>query len=95
MRNKMTNIENIIARRNEIVTCETCERTGSRYSQNVQMFYSDGERYYGSPLKQGSIIVEGMSCGNCVRTQANSRQALLYVSSSPIAPRELRVNEMP
>ena len=91
----MTNIENIIARRNEIVTCETCERTGSRYSQNVQMFYSDGERYYGSPLKQGSIIVEGMSCGNCVRTQANSRQALLYVSSSPIAPRELRVNEMP
>jgi hypothetical protein len=95
MRNKMTNIENIIARRNEIVTCETCERTGSRYSQNVQMFYGEGERYYGSPLKQGSIIVQGMSCGNCVRTQATSRQALLYVSSSPMGIREPRVNEMP
>ena len=91
----MTNIEKLIARRNEIVTCETCERTGSRYSQNVQMFYSDGERYYGSPIKQGSIIVQGLSCGNCVRTQATSRQALLSVVSSPLAPRELRVNEMP
>jgi hypothetical protein len=91
----MTNIENIIARRNEIVTCETCERSGSRYSQNVQMFYSDGERYYGSPIKQGSIIVQGLSCGSCVRVQATSRQALLYVSSSPLAPREPRVNEMP
>jgi hypothetical protein len=91
----MTNIEKLIARRNEIVTCETCERSGSRYSQNVQMFYSDGERYYGSPIKQGSIIVQGLSCGNCVRTQATSRQALLSVVSSPLAPRELRVNEMP
>jgi hypothetical protein len=95
MRNKMTNIEKLIARRNEIVTCETCERTGSRYSQNVQMFYGEGERYYGSPLRQGSIIVQGLSCGNCVRTQATSRQALLSVVSSPLAPRELRVNEMP
>jgi hypothetical protein len=98
MRNKMTNIENIIARRNEIVTCETCERSGSRYSQNVQMFYTDGERYYGYPLTNGmgSVIVQGMSCGNCVRTQAQGKVSALsatYVPAQMI--REPRVNEMP
>jgi hypothetical protein len=98
MRNKMTNIEKLIARRNEIVTCETCERTGSRYSQNVQMFYGEGERYYGSPLRNGmgSIIVQGLSCGNCVRTQAMAKVSVLsatYVPAQMI--REPRVNEMP
>ena len=91
----MTNIENIINRMNETVICENCERTGSRYGQNVQMFYSEGERYYGSPLKAGSIIVKGTVCGNCVRIQARERQALLSVVSSPLPVREQRVNEMP
>ena len=94
----MTNIEKLIARRNEIVTCEHCEKSGSRYSQNVQMFYGEGERYYGSPLKQGmgSSIVQGLSCGNCVRVQASDKVRVLsatYVPSEMI--RELRVNEMP
>ena len=94
----MTDIEKFIARRNEIVTCETCERSGSRYSQNVQMFYGEGERYYGSPLRQGmgSIIVQGLSCGSCVRAQAQAKVSVLsatYVPSEMI--REPRVNEMP
>jgi hypothetical protein len=91
----MTNIENIINRMNETVTCENCERTGSRYGQNVQMFYSEGERYYGYPLKAGSIIVKGTACGNCVRLQAKERNALIGTVSSPLPIRELRVNEMP
>jgi hypothetical protein len=95
----MTNIEKFLARRSEVVTCETCERTGSRYSQNVQMFYSDGERYYGSPLtsRMGSIIVQGMSCGNCVRNQAQGKVTALSAQSSPAewASRPVRVNEMP
>ena len=91
-------ITNLIAKRNEIVSCETCERTGSRYSQNVQMFYTDGERYYGSPLKanMGSIIVKGLCCGSCVRVQAQAKVSALsatYVPAQMI--REPRVNEMP
>jgi hypothetical protein len=92
-------ITNLIAKRNEIVSCETCERSGSRYSQNVQMFYTDGERYYGSPLRQGmgSIIVQGLSCGNCVRTQAMAKVSVLSATYVPseMANRPLRVNEMP
>jgi hypothetical protein len=93
----MTNIENIIKRMNETVTCETCGRSGSRYVSNVQMFHSEGERYYGSPLRQGmgSIIVQGTVCGACVRTQAMAKVSALsatYVPSEMI--REPRVNEM-
>ncbi len=93
----MTNIENIIKRMNETVTCETCGRSGSRYVSNVQMFHSEGERYYGSPLRQGmgSIIVQGTVCGACVRTQAQAKVSVLsatYVPSEMI--REPRVNEM-
>jgi hypothetical protein len=99
MRNKMTDIEKFLARRNEIVTCETCERSGSRYSQNVQMFYGEGERYYGSPLRQGmgSIIVQGLSCGSSVRTQAQAKVSVLSATYVPaeMANRPLRVNEMP
>jgi hypothetical protein len=92
-------ITNLIAKRNEIVSCETCERSGSRYSQNVQMFYTDGERYYGSPLtsRMGSIIVQGTVCGACVRTQAQGKVTALSAQSSPAewASRPVRVNEMP
>lgn len=94
----MTNIEKLLARRNEIVTCETCGRSGSRYVSNVQMFHGEGERYYGSPLKanMGSIIVKGLSCGSCVRAQAQGKVndlSATYVPSEMI--REPRVNEMP
>ena len=92
-------ITNLLAKRDEIVTCETCERTGSRYSQNVQMFYTDGERYYGSPLtsRMGSIIVQGLSCGSCVRTQAMAKVKLLSATYVPseMANRPLSVNELP
>lgn len=95
----MTNIDKLIARRNEIVTCETCGRSGSRYVSNVQMFHSDGERYYGSPLKanMGSIIVQGMVCGSCVRAQAQGKVNALSATYVPseMANRPLRVNEMP
>lgn len=100
----MTNTESdfvntLLARRKEIVTCETCGKVGSRYHANsdVQAFYSDGERYYGSPLKRnmGSIIVQGLSCSSCVRTQAQAKVNVLNVVSSPLPARPLRVNEMP
>jgi hypothetical protein len=95
----MTNIENIIARMNETVTCDTCGRSGSRYVSNVQMFHSDGERYYGSPLtsRMGSIIVKGTVCGGCVRTQAQAKVSALSATYVPaeMATRPLRVNEMP
>jgi hypothetical protein len=95
----MTNIENIIKRMNETVTCETCRRSGSRYVSNVQMFHSDGERYYGSPLtsRMGSIIVQGTVCGACVRTQAMAKVKALSATYVPaeMATRPLRVNEMP
>lgn len=94
----MTNIENIIARRNETVTCDTCGRSGSRYSSNVQMFHSDGERYYGSPLRNGmgSIIVSGTVCSPCVRAQAQRKVSVLSATYVPaeMANRPLRVNEM-
>ena len=95
----MTNIEQILARRDEIVTCDTCGRSGSRYSSNVQMFHSDGERYYGSPLtsRMGSIIVKGTVCGACVRSQAQDKVRVLSATYVPseMANRPLRVNEMP
>ncbi len=95
----MTTIENIIARRNEIVTCDTCGRSGSRYSSNVQMFHSDGERYYGSPLtsRMGSIIVKGTVCGGCVRNQAMEKVVALSATYVPsqMANRATQVNEMP
>jgi len=95
----MTNIENLIAKRNEIVNCDTCGRSGSRYSSNVQMFHSEGERYYGSPLRQGmgSIIVQGTVCGACVRTQAQGKVNALSATYVPseMANRPLQVNEMP
>jgi hypothetical protein len=84
---------------NETVTCETCGRSGSRYVSNVQMFHSDGERYYGSPLtsRMGSIIVQGTVCGACVRTQAMAKVKALSATYVPaeMATRPLRVNEMP
>ena len=95
----MTNIEKLIARRNEIVTCDTCGRSGSRYLSNVQMFHSEGERYYGSPLRNGmgSIIVQGTVCSSCVRVQAQSKVNVLSATYVPseMANRPLRVNEMP
>ena len=95
----MTNIEQILARRDEIVTCDTCGCSGSRYSSNVQMFHSDGERYYGSPLtsRMGSIIVKGTVCGACVRSQAQDKVRVLSATYVPseMANRPLRVNEMP
>jgi uncharacterized protein CbrC (UPF0167 family) len=88
MRNKMNNIE---------ITCQTCGTTATQYHEGttVQRMYLDGERYYGSPIKQGSIIVKGNSCGSCVRVQARERNALIGTVSSPLPIREPRVNEMP
>ena len=94
-------VSRMIARRSEVVTCEHCERKGTRYYANstVQAFYSDGERYYGFPLKanMGSIIVQGLSCSGCVRTQAQGKVNVLSATYVPaeMATRPLQVNEMP
>jgi len=92
-------VEKRIARMNEIVTCEGCGRSGSRYVSNVQMFHTEGERYYGSPLKQGmgSIIVQGTVCGSCVRAQAQGKVNALSATYVPseMANRPLSVNELP
>ena len=79
------------------ITCQTCSKVATKYHNGttVQRMYLDGERYYGSPIKQGSIIIKGNSCGSCVRVQARERNALIGTVSSPLPIREQRVNEMP
>jgi len=82
---------------NTEITCQTCGTTATKYHNgtSVQRMYLDGERYYGSPIKQGSIIVKRNSCGPCVRVQATERNSLIGTAISPMPVRELRVNEMP
>lgn len=82
---------------NKEITCQTCGTTATKFHNGttVQRMYSDGERYYGSPIKAGSIIVKGNSCGSCVRVQATERNSLIGTFVSPMPVRELRVNEMP
>jgi hypothetical protein len=108
----MTELEKLIARRAEIITCSHCGKAESRnhpggrpgYGSvggytDVQRMYKDGERYYGSPLKanMGSIIIQGDSCGSCVRAQAGDKVRVLSIMSSPrnYDRNPLRVNEMP
>jgi uncharacterized protein CbrC (UPF0167 family) len=83
--------------RNEMneITCQTCGTTASKYitGTTIQRMYLDGERYYGYPLKQGSIIVNGNSCGNCVRAQGTNRNSV--VATGTMSARTLTVNEMP
>lgn len=76
------------------ITCTTCSTTATKYisGTKVQTMFTDGERYYGYPLKGGSIIVNGNSCADCVRGQAGQRNAV-PAYSAPI--REARVNELP
>ena len=102
-------VERMIALRSKVITCDTCGESATRnYPGNgsgslggytdVQRMYTDGTRYYGSPLssRMGSIIVQGNACGACVRSQAQDKVRVLsatYVPSEMV--RELRVNEMP
>ena len=82
---------------NKEITCQTCNKVATKYHNGttVQRMYLDGERYYGSPIKAGSIIVKGDACGACVRVQATQRNSLIGTAISPMPVRELRVNEMP
>jgi hypothetical protein len=98
-------IERMIAFRSKVITCSHCGVSQTRNHPgrgiggytDVQRMYTDGERYYGSPLssRMGSVIVDGDSCGGCVRKQAQDKVRVLsatYVPASMI--REPRVNEM-
>jgi hypothetical protein len=113
MRNKMNeNVQRIINFRSMVITCSHCGKSETRnhpggrpgYGSlggytDVQRMYTDGERYYGSPLtsRMGSIIVDGDSCASCVRNQAQGKVNCLSVMSSPrnYDRNPLRVNEMP
>lgn len=102
-------IERMIAFRSMVITCDTCGESATRnhpgkgsgslggYS-DVQRMYTDGTRYYGSPLRKGmgSIIVQGNACGACVRAQAQDKVRVLSATYLPASMiREPRVNEMP
>jgi len=104
------NVERIIALRSKVITCSHCGVSQTRnhpggrpgYGSlggytDVQRMYTDGERYYGSPLtsRMGGIIITGDSCSACVRSQAQGKVNVLSVMTSPLPARPLRVNEMP
>lgn len=107
------NVERIIALRSKVITCSHCGKAetrnhpGGRHGYNgslggytnVQRMYTDGERYYGSPLtsRMGGIIISGDSCSACVRSQAQGKVNVLSATYNPrnYDTNPLRVNEMP
>lgn len=106
------NVQRIINLRSMVITCSHCGKSETRnhpggrpgYGSlggytDVQRMYTDGERYYGSPLtsRMGSIIVDGDSCASCVRAQASDKVRVLSATYNPrnYETNPLRVNEMP
>jgi 2-keto-4-pentenoate hydratase len=104
-------IQNLINFRSQVITCATCGKVATRNHKggrngfdgtvggytNVTQMYSDGQRYYGSPLRAGSIIIKGDACGSCVRAQAGQRNEMLntFAGNRNYDTNPLRVNEMP
>ena len=59
----------------EIITCNTCGKSDTRFHTNtfVQRMWKDGDKYFGSPLTRGHIVISGNACFTHAMSQADKQ----------------------
>ena len=54
------------------ITCSTCGVTKSRFDKTVQQMWLAGDKYDGSPVKRGHIVITDNACFTHAMAQATS-----------------------